>query len=55
MATQVPQWHLGDTGETIDVDAPDTVLLISTLAGGGLISFHAASVPFNGSNWRMEI
>ena len=55
VATQVPQWQLGDTGETIDVDAPDTVLLNGTLAGGGLLSLHAASVPFNGSNWRMEI
>ncbi len=55
VATQVPQWHLGDTGETIDVDAPDTVLLYGALASGGLLSFHAASVPFNGSNWRMEI
>jgi predicted dehydrogenase len=55
VATQFPQWQLGDTGETIDVDAPDTVLLNGTLAGGGLLSFHAASVPFNGSNWRMEI
>ncbi len=55
VATQVPQWQLGDTGETIDVDAPDTVLLNGTLAGGGLLSFHAASVPFNGSNWRVEI
>jgi predicted dehydrogenase len=55
VATQVPQWQLADTGETINVDAPDTVLLHGTLAGGGLLSFHAASVPFNGSNWRMEI
>ncbi|MDH4117985.1 MAG: Gfo/Idh/MocA family oxidoreductase [Acidimicrobiia bacterium] len=55
VATQVPQWQLADSGETIDVDAPDTVLLNGTLAGGGLLSLHAASVPFNGSNWRMEI
>jgi predicted dehydrogenase len=55
VATQVPQWHLRDTGEIVDVDAPDTVLLRGTLASGGLLSLHAASVPFNGSNWRMEI
>ena len=55
MATQVPQWHLTDTGETVDVDAPDSVLVNGVLAGGGLLSFHAASVPFNGTNWRMEV
>jgi predicted dehydrogenase len=55
VATQVPQWQLGDTGEIVDVDAPDTLLLHGTLASGGLLSLHAASVPFNGSNWRMEI
>lgn len=55
VATQVPQWQLADTGGTIDVDAPDTLLFNGTLTGGGLLSFHAASVPFNGSNWRMEI
>lgn len=55
VATQVPQWHLVDTGESIDVDAPDSVVINGTLAGGGLLSFHAASVPFNASNWRMEI
>jgi predicted dehydrogenase len=55
MATQVPQWQLTDTGETIDVDAPDTLLVSGTLEGGGVLSLHAASVPFNGSNWRMEV
>lgn len=55
VATQVPQWHLGDTGETVGVDAPDSVLINGVLAGGGLISFHAASVPFNGTGWRMEV
>ena len=55
VATQVPRWHLADTGETIDVDAPDSVLINGVLASGGLLSFHAASIPFNGTNWRMEI
>jgi predicted dehydrogenase len=53
ISTQVPQWHLADTGETIDVDAPDSVAFTGTLGGGGRISLHMASVPFNGSSWRM--
>lgn len=55
VATQVPKWHLADTGETVEVDAPDSVAVTGGLAGGGLLSFHAASVPFNGSSWRMEV
>ena len=55
VGTQVPQWHLADTGETVDVDAPDNVALMGTLAHGGRVSFHMASVPFNGSNWRMAV
>lgn len=55
ISTQIRQWHLDDTGKTIDVDAPDTMIVGGTFPGGGLLSFHAASVSFNGSDWRMEI
>ena len=55
VSTQVPRWHLADTGETIDVDAPDNVALTGTFPGGGLLSFHMASIPFNGSGWRMAV
>ncbi len=51
---QVPHWHLADTGAIVDVDAPDTILLNGTLAGGALVSYLAASVPHHGSGWRME-
>lgn len=51
---RVPRWRLVDTGETVEADAPDNVLLNGVLAGGGLLSFQAASVPYNGSGWRME-
>ncbi len=55
VSTQVPQWHLADTGETIDVDAPDNVAFTGTFPGGGRLSFHMASVPYNGSSWRMTV
>lgn len=55
VSTQVPRWHLADTGETIDVDAPDNVAFTGTLAGGGRVSVHLASVPFNASGWRMAV
>ena len=55
VATQVPTWQLSDTGDTIDVDAPDDVALTGTLAGGGRVSFHVASVPFHGTSWRLAV
>ena len=54
ISVQVPQWRLADTGETIEADAPDHILVTGTIEGGGLLSFQAASVPHNGSGWRME-
>jgi predicted dehydrogenase len=54
VGVQVPQWRLVDTGEIVEADAPDNVLVNATLAGGGLLSYQAASVPYNGSGWRME-
>ncbi len=55
VSTRVPQWHLADTDEVIDVDAPDTVVATGVLSDGGLVSIHAASVPFHGTNWRMKV
>ena len=55
IATRMPEWDLSDTGETIPVDAPDSVMVHGTLDGGAQASFHAASVPDNASGWRMEI
>lgn len=54
VATQVPEWRL-DTGETIPVDAPDSLIVNGTLDGGAMVSLHAASVPFNAPGWRMEV
>jgi len=54
VGVQVPQWRLVDTGETVEADAPDNILVHGTFAGGGLLSFQAATVPHNGSGWRLE-
>lgn len=53
--TQLPDWHLSDTGETIRVDAPDSVAVEGELEGGATVSLHAASVPHNASGWKMQI
>ena len=54
VAVQVPRWSLVDSGETVDVDAPDNILVNGVLSSGALLSFHAASVPHHGSGWRLE-
>jgi predicted dehydrogenase len=55
VATQMPTWRLVDTGETIQVDAPDSLTVHGTLEGGAMVSLQAASVPHNAAGWRMEI
>ncbi len=55
VATQLPEWRLSDTEETIPVDAPDSVIVSGALEGGAMVSLHGASVPYNASGWRMEI
>lgn len=55
VTTQLPEWQLSDTGETITVDAPDAVVVEGVLEGGATASLHAASVPYNASGWKMEI
>ena len=55
VATQVPEWRLSDTGETIRVDAPDSLVVNGVLDRGAMVSLHAASVPYNATGWRMEI
>lgn len=54
VGVHVPQWHLADTGDIVDVDAPDTLVVNGTLASGGVVSCLAASVPHHGPGWRME-
>lgn len=55
VTTQFPEWRLTDTGETIEVDAPDSVVIEGLLVGGSAVTLHAASVPHYASGWRMEI
>ncbi len=55
VATQVPEWRLSDTDETIQVDSPDSIIVNGTLVGGAMASLHAASVPYNATGWRMQI
>ena len=55
VSTQVPQWHESDTGQTVEVTAPDNILLSGTLRNGAVVSAHVSSVPWHGSGHRLEV
>jgi predicted dehydrogenase len=55
VSTQVRQWYQPDTGQYVDVDSPDNVLVSGRLANGAVASVHVSSVPWAGSGYRMEI
>ena len=55
VSTQFPEWLLSDTGETIRVDAPDSIAVAGKLEGGAAVTLQAASVPHNASGWKMQI
>jgi predicted dehydrogenase len=55
VSTQFPEWLLSDTGETMKVDALDSIAAEGELEGGAVVSLQAASVPHNASGWKMQI
>ncbi|MEO8751566.1 MAG: Gfo/Idh/MocA family oxidoreductase [Casimicrobiaceae bacterium] len=55
VTTQVKQWKITETGEMVDVDAADNVMVNGVLKSGAIASVHVGTVPFNASGWRMEI
>jgi predicted dehydrogenase len=55
VTTQVPEWLEVDTQRLLGVTAPDNVLVSGQLASGAVASVHVASIPWAGSNYRMEI
>ena len=52
---QVPQWVESDTGELVDVTAPDTVMVCGTTSGGAAVSGLSLAVPWHGSGFRLEV
>ncbi len=55
VATRVGQWHETDTDRMVDVTSPDNVMVAGTLASGALVSAHVSSVPWLGSDYRLEV
>lgn len=55
VSTQVPQWHESDTGRTVDVTAPDSILVNGKLESGAVASAHVSSIPWHGDGYRLAI
>ena len=55
VSTRVPQWQETDTGRTVDVTSPDNVLVTGMLTSGAVVSAHVGSVPWLGSDFRLEV
>ena len=55
VATKVQVWETGEPGKTVDVTAPDNVVVNGLLANGAVASVHVSTVPWHGSGWRMEV
>ncbi len=55
VATQVKQWLNTDTKQTVDVTAPDNVMVNAHLANGAVVAAHIAAAPWAGSGYRMEV
>jgi predicted dehydrogenase len=55
VTTQARQWYETDTRQTVEVTAPDNVLVSGRLASGAVASSHVAAAPWAGSGLRMEI
>lgn len=55
VTTTVRQWRASDTGDVVDVTAPDNVVIAGRMANGAVLSHHVGTIPHAGSGYRMEI
>jgi predicted dehydrogenase len=52
--TQIPQWHVPETGESMTTASPDNILVAGTLEGGATAAVTVASVPYLGAGSAFE-
>ncbi|MFO1313644.1 MAG: Gfo/Idh/MocA family oxidoreductase [Burkholderiales bacterium] len=55
VSTQVKRWKISETGETVDVEVPDNVMLHGVVESGAVVSAHIATMPTATPGFRMEI
>lgn len=55
VSTRLPKVHFADTGVTVDVQTPDTLLFVGELANGASVSYRGTTVTTRPSGWRIEL
>ncbi len=55
VATRVKQLRMTETGEMVDAEAADNVLINGVLTNGALLSYQLSAVPFHADGWRMAV
>lgn len=55
VATRVKQLRMADTGEMVDAEAADNVLINGVLTSGALLSYQISAVPYHADGWRMAV
>ncbi|MDH3674139.1 MAG: Gfo/Idh/MocA family oxidoreductase [Anaerolineae bacterium] len=55
VATRVKQLRMADTGEMVDAEAADNVLINGVLSSGALLSYKVSAVPYHADGWRMTV
>lgn len=55
VTTRIARWKITDTGESVDVEVPDNVMLHGVVEGGAVVSAHIGTMPTATPGFRMEI
>ena len=55
VATRVKHLRMADTGEMVDAEAADNVLINGLFTSGALISYQISAVPYHADGWRMAV
>ena len=55
LSTQVKQWRITGTDQTIETFTPDNIMVHGVLTNGAVVSAHVSRTPWHGAGWRMEI
>ena len=55
VVTRVKQLHMTDTGEMVDAESADNVLINGVLNSGALLSYQISAVPYHADGWRMAV
>lgn len=55
VSTQLRQVRFADTGATVVVETPDTLLFHGELASGAAVSYRGVTVTTRAPGWRMEL